>query len=259
MRFLVLAALAFLSPIALATPTTIYSDRASFLDALRHSITDDYSGYNATPHSPLQLTDAKMTAVLGETRYESISFPDLNLVGNVYAYGDGTDYCAGCNGDFTLFFDDTSFSRHYSVFGVGLDIVLHTSRHSSLGTILPGDTSVPGTVHVVYSNGDSDDLTVPADVGFLGPQIYFLGLTDTRGIFSLTVGTEPLTDRHTWVIDNLTIGTNVPEPGTLPLAALGLVAVISLGKYNAGGCRWPRVPHLQDDRWRMRAVRPNAS
>jgi hypothetical protein len=122
---------------ATAIPTTYYSDRAIFLSAVRQSLTDDYSEYTATPDSPIQLTDAEMSAVLGETRYEAVSFPDVNLVGNVYAYGDGTDYCAGCNGSFTLYFDDTSFSRHDSIFGVGVDIVLHTSRHSSLGDVLP--------------------------------------------------------------------------------------------------------------------------
>src|SRR5690348_6592630 len=126
MRLLSSAVFAFtlfsLCRLGYATPTALYSDRASFLDAVKHSITDDYSGYATNLDNPIELTDAEMSAVLGETRYEAISFPDLNLVGNVYAYGDGTDYCAGCNGDFTLYFDDTSFSRHDSVFGVGVDI-----------------------------------------------------------------------------------------------------------------------------------------
>jgi hypothetical protein len=57
-------------------------------------------------------TNAAMTAVLGETSYEALTFQDLNLVGNVFIRGDGTNYCAGCNGNFRLSFDSTSFSKH---------------------------------------------------------------------------------------------------------------------------------------------------
>ena len=214
------------STVAISTPTTYYSDRTTFLDSVRQSITDDFSDYTLSPDSPIQLTDDQMSAVLGETRYEAVSFPDLNLVGNVYVYGDGTNYCAGCNGNFTLYFDSTSFSRHDSVFGVAVDIVLHTSRHSSLGDVVPGDASLPGTVLINFSNGDTDTVVVPADVGFFGPQTFFLGLTDPRGIFSMTFGIEPLADRHSWVIDNLTVATQVAEPSVLALIALGLVVVL---------------------------------
>jgi hypothetical protein len=78
-------------------------------------------------------------------------------------------------------------------------------RHSSLGDVIPGDTVLPGTVLVEFKNGHVIAVTIPADVGFFGPKIYFLGLTDNRGIKSLTFGIEPLSLRHFWVIDDLTI------------------------------------------------------
>jgi hypothetical protein len=185
-----------------AEPFTFYPDRASFLAAVGPSMTDDYSAYGA-PGSSVQLSDAEMSAVLGETAYEAISFPDLNVVA---PFGDGgPSYCAGCNGNFRLSFDNTSFSVGGGVFGVGVTILLHTSRHSARGDVIPGDTVLPGTVLVEFKNGKVLAVTIPADVGFFGPDIFFLGLTDNRGIKSLTFGIEPLSQRHFWVIDDLTI------------------------------------------------------
>jgi len=187
-----------------AEPFRFYSDKASFLAAVGTSITDDYSAYGiAAGGTPLQLSDAQMSAVLGETVYESTSSPDLNLVGDVYAYGDKTNYCAGCNGNFRLTFRDTSLSQAGGVFGVAVNILLHTSRHSGIGDVIPGDTSLPGTVLIEFKNGEVLPITIPADVGFFGPQIYFLGVTDNRGIKSLTFGIER--SAHFWVIDDLTI------------------------------------------------------
>ena len=53
-----------------------------------------------------------------------MSFQDMNLVGDVYVYGDETNYCAGCNGNFRLTFDNTSLTFNGGVFGVAVDIVL---------------------------------------------------------------------------------------------------------------------------------------
>jgi hypothetical protein len=251
--------LAALSVRAHAAPTNFYSDRASFFSAVGTVITDDYTDFGYTFGSPgvVELTDEQMSAVLGETRYESISFPGLNLVGDVFIHGDGTNYCAGCNGNFRLNFDDTSFSRHGGVFGVGIDIVLHTSRHTSIGDVLPGDQSTDGSVLIEFTNGSTQTVEVPADVGFFGPRTYFLGLTDTRGIASITMGTESLNQRHFWTIDNLTVGdrrrghdaiaTPVPEPHTYVLMVVGLAAVVLGGRHRRktmsrgvlGQCRPP--------------------
>ena len=159
-----------------AEPFTFYTDRASFLAAVGPSITDDYSAYGVAPGvAPLQFTDAEMSAVLGETAYEAISFPDLNLVGDVYVHGDGTNYCAGCTGNFRLSFANTSLTVGHGVFGVGVDIVLHTSRRNAIGDDIPGDTVLPGTVLVELKNGHVMAVTIPADVGFFRTGNLFPG------------------------------------------------------------------------------------
>jgi hypothetical protein len=206
-------ALVLNAAIAQAVPT-YYTDRASFLGAVGASITDDYSGY---PPQWVTLTNAEMSAVLGETSYESLSFQDLNIVGDVYIHGDGTNYCAGCNGNFRLTFDNTSLTVGGGVFGIAVDIVLHTSRHSAIGDVIPDDTVADGTVLVEFTDGTVDQVIVPADIGFFGPETFFLGFTDDRGIKSLTIGTEPIPLRHSWVIDNLTIAAPVLKPITIDI------------------------------------------
>ena len=192
-----------------ATPV-YFTDRGSFNSAVGISITDDYSGY-----SPGVLTNDQMNSVMGETRYEPITIPNQNQVGDVYSYGDGSNYCSGCNGNFKLFFDSTTLTVNGGVFGVGIDIVFHTSRHSSLGDIIPGDTVVEGQVLIEFSDGTFDHIMVPADIGFFAPEIFFIGITNDIGIKSITIGTEPIALRHTWVIDNLTIAKEAP-PTLLP-------------------------------------------
>lgn len=179
---------------------TLYADRASFLAAVGQSITDDYSTYSLG-----QFTNAQMSAVLGETRYEPLTFDNENLVNTGTLWYISQSYCAGCNGNFKLWFDDTTVSFNGGVYGAAVDIVLHSSRHSSVGDVLPGDTVVPGTVLVEYTDGTVEAITIPADVGWFGPDIFFVGITDLRGIKSMTFGIDSVPLRHFWVIDNLTI------------------------------------------------------
>lgn len=196
-----------IAPFVHAEPT-YYSDRAVFLNSVGTSITDDYSDY-PSGDAPAVLTNDEMSAVLGETRYQSISFDNLNIVGDVYVYGDGTNYCAGCNGNFQLFFNNTSLTVNDGVYGVGIDILLHTSRRSAIGDDITGDRVVDGTVLIEFNDGTVDSIIVPADIGFFNPEIFFTGITNAVGIKSITVGVD--TKAHRWVIDNLTIGAQIQE------------------------------------------------
>ena len=54
--------------------------------------------------------------------------------------------------------------------------------------------------------------TVPPDIGYFGPQSFFIGLSDRRLIKSMTFGSEPLASRHFWGIDNLTIAKKPRGP-----------------------------------------------
>jgi hypothetical protein len=246
MRPRLLGAFAFILTFAVYSSQTqadpmYYPDRASFLGAVGPSITDGYTAY-----TPGQYTNAAMTAVLGETSYEALTFQDLNLVGNVFIRGDGTNYCAGCNGNFRLSFDSTSFSKHGGVFGVGLDIVLHTSRRVSIGDDDPSNPTFEGSVVVQFADGSTEQIWIPADIGYYEPSIYFLGITDERGIASITIGTEPLNSRHFWVIDNLTIASSPTtsvnidiQPGSFPNSlnprSQGVipVAILTTGTFDA--------------------------
>ena len=221
-----------LAQVAQAAPV-LYFDRGAFLSAVGASITDDYAsaGYAAG-----LLTDAQMSAVLGETKYTALTFPNQNQVGDVFVHGDGSNYCSGCNGNFLLSFEDTSLTIGKGVFGIGLDFVLHTSRNSAIGDVIEGDVSLPGTIRITFANGKFEDYLIPADVGFFGPDPYFFGITDSRRISSILIGTEPTESRHFWVIDDLTIASRkVPEPAGIGLLILCLLA-LSLRFLGGSGC-----------------------
>lgn len=210
----VVAVLIALAWPAHSEPTRFYVDRSAFLLAVGASLTDEYTGYGSVPGSSVILSDSEMSAVLDETRYEALTHSNLNLAGDIYRFGDGTNYCSGCNGSFRLHFDDTSYVRGRGLFGVAVDIVLCTARRNAIGDDVPGDAIRSGVVTIEFTNGFQQQIEIPADVGFFGPQTFFLGITDPRGIHSMTFGAGPV-DQTRWVIDNLTIASRprVPEPG----------------------------------------------
>jgi len=206
--------------------TIFYQSRAEFMGNVSASITDDYTGYVTGVY-----TDAGMSAVLGETTYEAVTFPNRNQVGNIFSYGDGSNYYSGCNGNFKLGFGSTSFSESGGVFGVGLDIVLHTSRRVSIGDDDPSNPTFEGSVAIQFTDGSTQGILIPADIGYYERSIYFLGISDDRGIASITIGTEPLASRHSWIIDNLTVASSaVPIPPAVWLFGSGLLGLIGIAR-----------------------------
>jgi hypothetical protein len=152
----------------------LYADRATYLASVKKPLTDTYGvGYQSSNAGGAAYSDTQMTAVGGETRYEAITFPNVNLiVSENFWTGQAADdastfaYCAGCNGNSTLHFDATSRSvRSRGVPSVGVDVVLHTSRHTDRGNPDPSEVSLPGTILVEFGNGQTMELTVPPTSG----------------------------------------------------------------------------------------------
>jgi hypothetical protein len=179
--------------------TTSYSDFGSFSAQLGSYLTDDYSN----PAYVFIQSDAAMTAVLGETRYQSTGFLNWNIVESIERY------CAGCNGSFQLSFDATSYGTASGVFGVGMDIVYNNDSYYD-AFVTFGDNSTANYANVAVG---------------------FFGLTSDLAIKSIAFGPnggQPSTD-GAFGIDNLTIGTAgvapVPEPASwaLMIGGFGLI------------------------------------
>lgn len=177
--------------------TTIHLNRAAFEAGLVSSFTDTYGPELGYPASFGILSNAAMSAIVGQTKYTTTGFNNLNIVGFGY-------YCAGCNGSFTLDFTDTSFTRNGGVFGVGFDIRFNSGGlYDALVTFADGGT-------LLY------DLT--AGLGFWG-------ITSSTGIATIAFGPGGGSSQAgSFGIDNLSIGA-VPEPGTwmLLVAGFGMV------------------------------------
>jgi len=202
-----MVAIAALTPLT-AGAAVIYADRTSFESQLSASITDDYSGY--TGGSSTILSDAAMSAVLGETSYRTTGFTNWNIV---VASGADYNYCSGCNGSYLLDFTTTSVGTAIGVFGVGLDIA---SAQNVFGT----------TAFVTFGDGSTANYAIP--VANAGTGDKFWGITDDLLIASIHFGlvdggTNTDNSIQRMAMDDLTIGAKrVPEPGTLLLISAGL-------------------------------------
>lgn len=194
-RIALLSALVFTTQVAAIraeAATTIHANRAAFEGELASSFTDTYGAELGYPGSFSVLSSAAMSAVVGQTKYTSTGFSNVNIVGFGY-------YCAGCNGSFTLDFTATSFTQGGGVFGAGLDILYNASGfYDALVTFGDGSTQL-------Y------DLTGPG----------FWGITSSTGIASVAFGPSGNPSQAGYFgIDNLTIGA-IPEPATWALLVTG--------------------------------------
>lgn len=182
-----------------------YNDRASLATQLGSSFTDGYdeAGYGS---GFKVFSDAAMTAVKGETAYQTTGFPNNNIVFD-------QKYCAGCNGSFNLNFSNTSFGTNLGVFGVGLNY--------------SNSQSTPYSAFVTFGDGETEDFLLSTTQG----SMLFFGITSTKSIYSIDFGLSggQATKGGSFVIDNLTIGSAmrsaVPEPSTWMMMILGFGAI----------------------------------
>src|SRR4029079_6046705 len=120
-------------------------------------------------------------------------------------------YCAGCNGSYLLDFTGTSVATTSGVFGAGLDVVGAENPHGTHAFVTHGD-------------GSTEDFIVPQVDAFWGSTSNLL--IKTILLCLANGGTNTDFDVQVMAMDNLTIGSAVPEPTTLTL--VGVVAAAAI-------------------------------
>ena len=225
-RSAILAA-GFVVTMALTMPATAhantitYSNSLTFQAALGASVTDSYSdpGYqngNKVNGAGFDIFfNAAMSAVLGETDYQTTGHTDQNILENG---SDGDyDYCAGCNGSFRLTFTTTTVGTASGVYGAGFNFA-------------NTDPTVPYHAFVTFGDGSTADYLLAVTPLFNFTN--FFGITSDLLISSIHLGLANggTTTGGAFAIDDLTIGAaSVPDAtSTLGLfmgvALLGFVA-----------------------------------
>jgi PEP-CTERM motif len=206
---LAVAASAFATTANAATIT--YTDRATFQANLSRSFTDTFEtnlGYQ--PGFVIQ-SNADFSAVVGQTRFQSTGFNNLNILFGPFGLDGSRSYCAGCNGSFTLSFDATTFGTSNGVGGVGLDV---TTNQNYDAFVTFGDNSTQTFALSRIANS-------------------FFGLTSDRLIKSIAFGPNGngISTSGSTAIDNLTIGVAgaVPEPATwaMMIVGFGLIGAVA--------------------------------
>lgn len=142
-----------------ATPT-YYNNLPAFQADITNTFTDDYSNAGYV----FNQNNAQMSAVVGQTDYQSTGHANLNLV------LDSDRYCSGCNGSFLLSFQTTTVGTAAGVNGAGFNIMASDNSYYAYITFADGTTAniqLPGagsfwavaaperiqSIHVGLSNG----------------------------------------------------------------------------------------------------------
>ena len=217
MKSIALAALAASALTSAANAATVtYSDRATFQTNLSRSFTDTFETNLGYRPAFTRYTSTDISAVVGQTRFLSTGFTDNNLLFGPFGNDRSTNYCAGCNGSFTLFFDATTFGTASGVGGVGLDVTTNLN-YDALVTF--GDNSTQ--VFTLARNVQS-----------------FFGLTSDRLIKSIAFGPggNGISTGGSTAIDNLTIGVSgaVPEPATWAMMIVGFGLIGAAARRRQG-------------------------
>lgn len=197
--------------IANAHAEVVYFDRASFNASVGTTFTDDFSnpGYGTSDDATI-LTDAQMSAVIGQTSFKSTFWPDQNIVSH---FGGVTQYyCAGCNGSFQLDFMSTSLTSNQGIYGFSIDFSNFYGN--------PGE--LPYVATVSFGDGSSKDYSL--DHGALNESFYFFGITSPLSIsrvhFGLAGGLPY--EGNSFQLKDITIASAVPESEVYAMLLAGL-------------------------------------
>jgi hypothetical protein len=186
-----------------AESVTVFDSRAEFTAAAGALLTDDYedAGYEEFQD------DASMNAVKGLTRYQTTFFPDFDEVidfsgQHVYAGG----FTAG---SFRLDFTAGSLGGS-GVHAVGFDY--------------SNGVDVPYVAFVRFADGSSENFMLPSAGFSLPPLTDFFGLTSSIEITGIDIGLAngEATADNLFAIDNLSVASPVPEPGSATLLGVGI-------------------------------------
>jgi len=194
-RAAIATALAFTTLPVGAYAASIYSSSATFFNAIGPRVTDDYQNpaYQQPENLNGTFTDAGMSAIFGETKYQTTGFANHNFV--EYQSGDGF-YCGGCNGSFRLDFTETSVGNQNGIYGVGFHIVNN-------------QLLLPYVAYVTYADNTVENFALPV-IYFQAPTplTTFWGITSNKRIKSIRLGGSGGASVRAggFAIDNLTIG-----------------------------------------------------
>jgi hypothetical protein len=203
-----------------ATEVTLFSQRQAYYAASGPRVIDNYE----SPDYQSVMTDAAMSAVLGETDYTTYggNVVDYNNILPGFGVGRSHAYCSLCYGSFRLSFGDTSLASNGGVFGVGIDITANG------GLVLPHVHSAT----VTFVGGAVATYLLPyvAEAYPARPNPQFWGITADAGIHSIDFVSHASSgpERTFLIIDNLTFSAPVPELSTLALLAAGLCALAAV-------------------------------
>lgn len=214
-KTLVLSSLAIFST-ASDAQVVQFNARSSFESTLGALITDKYESAGYRPSPLTILSDDAMSAVLGQTRYTSLYIPNKNIISSAFNVPDNHFYCAGCNGTFELSFTETSVGNLNGVYGVGFDIYQNEGTAYGWG---------PMRALLTFGDGTKTELALPELRYSSGKDFVFFGITSSLGIESLRIVNSP-NSSASFAIDNLTIGSAIPEPSTWSLYALSFMGLL---------------------------------